>query len=107
MRLIFVRHGEPNYELDCLTATGQAQAEAASARLAREGISKIYASTCGRALETAAPTAARLGLDVERLDFMREITWGGAGLPHDGHPWTLSDALLEAGFDFRKQDWPR
>ena len=23
MRIIFVRHGEPNYELDCLTETGR------------------------------------------------------------------------------------
>ncbi len=35
MRIIFVRHGEPNYELDCLTETGKKQAEAAARRLER------------------------------------------------------------------------
>ena len=39
MRIIFVRHGEPDYEKDCLTETGKLQAEAAARRLEREGIS--------------------------------------------------------------------
>ena len=54
MRIIFVRHGEPDYQHDCLTETGKKQAEAASKRLAREGIDEIYASPMGRAAETAA-----------------------------------------------------
>ena len=28
MRIIFVRHGHPNYELDCLTPLGKLQAQA-------------------------------------------------------------------------------
>ena len=105
MRIIFVRHGEPDYARDCLTEEGRRQAAAAAARLAGEGISEIYASPCGRASETAAYTAARLGLPVTTLDYMREISWGGDQIPHDGHPWTLGDRLLEAGFDFYARDW--
>jgi len=33
MRIIFVRHGHPNYEKDCLTELGHRQAEAAAQRL--------------------------------------------------------------------------
>ena len=33
MRLIFVRHGEPDYQKDCLTETGRIQAELAADRL--------------------------------------------------------------------------
>ena len=105
MRIIFVRHGEPDYARDCLTDAGRRQAAAAAERLAAEGISEIYASPCGRAAETASYTAARLGLPVTTLDFMREITWGGAGIPHEGHPWTLGDMMLSEGFDFRAGDW--
>ena len=105
MRIIFVRHGEPDYARDCLTDAGRRQAAAAAERLAAEGISEIYASPCGRAAETASYTAARLGLPVTTLDFMREITWGGAGIPHEGHPWTLGDMMLAEGFDFRAGDW--
>ena len=105
MRIIFVRHGEPDYVNDCLTREGRAQAAAAAERLAGEGISAIYASPCGRAAETASYTAARLGLPVTTLDYMHEIRWGGAGIPCDGHPWTLGDMMLAEGFDFQREDW--
>ena len=105
MRIIFVRHGEPNYALDCLTENGRRQAAAAAERLAEEAISEIYASPCGRAYETASITASRLGLPVTTLDFMREITWGGDGIPFKGHPWTLGDMMMAEGFDFRHEEW--
>ena len=105
MRIIFVRHGEPDYINDCLTEEGRRQALACAERLAGEDISEIYTSPCGRASETAAFTAERLGLPVTTLDFMREIHWGGLNIPHAGHPWTLGDILMEDGFDFHTQDW--
>ena len=106
MRLIFVRHGEPDYRRDCLTETGKKQAEAAAKRLEREGIEEIYASPMGRAAETAACTAKRLGLPVNTLDFMHEISWGGPDIPEEGHPWTLSDRMItQDDFDFYHKDW--
>ena len=105
MRIIFVRHGEPDYAHDCLTEEGRRQAAAAARRLAGEGISEVFSSPCGRALETAEYTAGALGLPVNVLDFMREISWGGAHIPWAGHPWTLGDHMLAEGFDFRAMDW--
>ena len=106
MRIIFVRHGEPDYEKDCLTETGKKQAAAAAIRLEREGITEIYASPMGRASETAAFTAQRLGLPVQTLDYMHEISWGGPGVPQDGHPWTLSDWMIsQDDFDFYRENW--
>ena len=105
MRIIFVRHGEPDYARDCLTEEGRKQAAAAAERLAGEGISEIYASPCGRAFETASSTASLLGLPVTILDYMHEISWGGPGIACNGHPWTLGDRMLEEGFDFQHRDW--
>ena len=105
MRIIFVRHGEPDYAHDCLTPTGRRQAAAAAQRLAGEGISVIYASPNGRASETASHTAALLGLPVMILDYMHEISWGGPDIPCEGHPWTLGDRLIEENFDFCADDW--
>ena len=106
MRLVFVRHGEPDYEHDCLTETGKKQAEEVVDRLVGLGITDICASPMGRAQQTAAPTAARLGLPVRTLDFMHEIYWGGPDIPENGHPWALSDRMvLEEDFDFFKYDW--
>ena len=106
MRIIFVRHGEPDYAKDCLTETGKKQAEAAAVRLEREGIHEIFSSPMGRAAETAAYTARHLGLPVHTLDFMHEISWGGPGIPQEGHPWTLSDWMISReDFDFFRGDW--
>ena len=53
MRIILIRHGDPNYEKDCLTELGHKQAEAAANRLLSEGIDGIYSSPQGRAMQTA------------------------------------------------------
>ena len=106
MRFLFIRHGEPDYINDCLTPTGRLQAEAAAKRLSCEGICEIYASPLGRAQETAGYTARLLGQKITTLEFMREITWGGEGVPDEGHIWTLAGKMLyEDNFDFSKQDW--
>jgi len=106
MRIIFVRHGEPDYEHDCLTPTGRIQAAAAAERLQGEVITRIFSSPNGRARETAGYTAARLGLPVEVKEYLHEITWGGEGVPADGHPWTLSDRLITGEDpDFRPAAW--
>ena len=106
MRIIFIRHGEPDYERDCLTETGKRQAMAAAKRLERERIIEIYSSPMGRAAETAAFTAERLNLPVQVLPFMHEISWGGPGIPEVGHPWTVSDWMIsQDDFDFYHADW--
>lgn len=106
MRIIFVRHGEPDYRRDCLTDVGRVQAAAAAERLAGEGIVEIFSSPCGRARQTADYTARRLRLMVTELPYMREISWGGPGIPVEGHPWTLGDWMIaREDFDFRGNDW--
>lgn len=109
MRLIYVRHGEPDYENDCLTKNGLRQAECTAERLSRENIRAIYASPMGRAKQTASFTARMLDKDIKVLDFMHEIDWGDAGngdLAYDGHPWTLAYKLLsgEPGY-VGSNDW--
>ena len=93
MRIVFVRHGHPNYEKDCLTELGHRQAAAAAERLRHEGVEKIYSSTCGRAFETAQHLGDVIGLPVEGCDFMREISWGDV----DGKPYENGHGLLRQG----------
>ncbi|MCR5594772.1 MAG: phosphoglycerate mutase family protein [Lachnospiraceae bacterium] len=112
MRLLFVRHGEPDYMHDCLTETGKKQAAEVSEVLAKENISKIYASPMGRALETAVFTADKLGIskdDIEILDYMHELVWGNFDKEpyEDGHPWTISDDLVKEGWDLNDKSWPK
>ena len=108
MKLVFVRHGEPDYEHDCLTETGIKQAEATALRLEKEGIIEIYASPNGRAQQTATFTADRLRHKVNTLDFMHEITWGDPDdpdFPHNGHPWELANEMAEGDYLFIRDNW--
>ena len=111
MRLLFIRHGHPNYKLDKLTELGHLQAEAAAERLASEGIDRIYASSCGRAVETAYHTADRIGIPREEVvicPFMREISWGsrdGTPIYEKGSPWAVADKAYREGETLLREDW--
>lgn len=110
MRILFIRHGNPNYELDCLTDLGHEQAAAVAARLEGEGIEAVYSSTCGRAVETAAYTARLLGLEALPLDFIREIDWSplDKSLPAvEGNPWLYCERLVREGKPLCDPDWRR
>ncbi|MBR4343561.1 MAG: histidine phosphatase family protein [Lachnospiraceae bacterium] len=107
MRLIMVRHGDPDYEKDCLTELGHRQAELVAERLMDEGIQEIYSSPLGRARETAEHFAARSGIGpIKTLDFMREIRYGWEGeLYKKGNPWIEAAELISKGKDLQTSDW--
>ena len=108
MRIIFVRHGEPDYAHDCLTEEGRRQAAAAAKRLRDENVETIYSSPLGRAAETAAALSSELQLPVTTLDYMRELHWGstdGSPLFAKGHPWEIADELARQGWDLTDPSW--
>ncbi len=107
MRIIFVRHGEPDYEKDVLTETGWEQARAAAGILLNENIEEIWSSPLGRAHNTAEATSELLGKPVKVLDFMRELRWGSRGgeLYADGHPWDTADRIAADGSDLGSAEW--
>ena len=83
--MILMRHGQSEFNLHFsatkrdpgiadprLTPEGQAQAERAAAELAAQDIRRIVASPYTRALQTAAPIAAALGLPVQVSPTIRE-----------------------------------
>lgn len=110
MRIIFVRHGHPNYRQDCLTEIGHLQAQAAAERLRREKIDRICSSSCGRARETAEHIAVYHDLPVVTYDFMREIGWGsmdGTPLFQNGHPWLTIDDMIANGENLHDPDWAK
>ncbi|MBB2918742.1 histidine phosphatase family protein [Cupriavidus alkaliphilus] len=83
--LIVIRHGETAWnrerrlqgQLDIpLNDTGHAQARALATALAGEPIDAVYASDLSRAMETAAPLAEALGLQVRADARLRERSYG-------------------------------
>ena len=104
--MVFIRHGDPDYEKDCLTELGLEQARKAAVRLQKENIDVVYSSTMGRALETAQAFCELNGKIVNELDFMREIRYGKEGaLYESGHPWNAADKMIEQGIDLRDPSW--
>ena len=74
MRLYIIRHGDPDYKNDSLTSRGKAEAQALAKYLPRLHLTHLYTSPLGRAKSTCAPCAERLGLPVEELPWVRELT---------------------------------
>ena len=80
MDLLWIRHGEPEriepgtgVRADpALTALGQEQARRLADWLAFESIDAVLASPMRRAVETATPIAAALGLEIEIADGLIE-----------------------------------
>ncbi len=97
MRILLIRHGEPNYAIDGLTEKGEREAELLAKRLSSEKIEKIYSSPLGRARLTAAPTAEALKMEVEVLPFMREFNEKTVKLPYLEEPaiaWDIWPAYM-------------
>lgn len=108
MKIIFIRHGNPNYKLDCLTELGHKQAETAAAELCKMGIQRIYSSPNGRAIETAQHTAEKISLEVNICEFIREINWAPKNpeLPYsDGNPWERAFKYLSLGRSLSDNNW--
>jgi len=72
MLLFYVRHGDPVYNPDSLTALGERQAEALGKRLALYGLDRIYASTSNRAMLTAKPASQMTKQEIIPLDWCKE-----------------------------------
>lgn len=104
MKLIIVRHGDPDYEHDSLTETGKIEAQCVAARLAGHAIDEFYVSPLGRARETAQPTLDAAGKTAEVLPWLREFhapiahpDTGDTRVPWDWLPavWTQQPAFYD------------
>ena len=73
MRLMIVRHGEPNYEFDTLTERGWLEAASAAERLAKLKIQAFYVSPLGRAQDTASCTLKKMHRTAVTLDWLQEF----------------------------------
>lgn len=73
MRLIFVRHAEPDYAHDSLTEKGFREAALLAERAARWRVDEFYCSPLGRAQATAFPTLKKTGREATTYDWLREF----------------------------------
>jgi probable phosphoglycerate mutase len=62
MRLFIVRHADPDYPNNTITAAGHLEARALAERFKKLGLDRIYASPLGRAVHTMQYTADALNM---------------------------------------------
>ena len=74
MKILIIRHAEPDYSIDSLTEKGWREAELLSQRLVRMKIDACYCSPLGRAKDTARPTMEKLGREAEILPWLEEFS---------------------------------
>ena len=70
MKLLFIRHGEPDYAHDTLTEKGWREAELLAGRIAPLDVRQYYVSPLGRAQDTARPTLQKAGRTAVTLDWL-------------------------------------
>ena len=73
MKLLIVRHGDPDYSIDSLTPKGWREAELLKDRLTKLDVAAFYCSPLGRAKDTSKATLNALGRTAEIFDWLREF----------------------------------
>lgn len=73
MKIVFIRHGDPNYELDALTEKGILEAKALMPRIEKINADYYYVSPLGRARQTAQIAMERIDKEAKVLDWLREF----------------------------------
>lgn len=97
MKLLLVRHAEPDYSVDSLTQKGWREAELLAARLgALTDVEAVYVSPLGRARDTAALTLRRLGMQAETLPWLAEFR---------GRTMDPDRQRMSCSWDFRPRRW--
>ena len=73
MRILIVRHADPDYDIDSLTDTGWKEAELAADYLSKINVKAFYVSPLGRAQDTAGCTLKKMDRQAETYDWLREF----------------------------------
>ena len=73
MKLMIVRHADPDYSIDSLTEKGWREAACLTERLAQTPAEHYYCSPLGRAKDTASGTLKALGRTAEECEWLREF----------------------------------
>lgn len=115
MKIVIIRHGDPDYEKDSLTEKGFREAELLSNKISKMDVKAFYVSPLGRARDTANVTLKKMGRTAKTLSFLREfhspvidINTKKRVIPWDLMPkhWTSVDDFLDfekwADTDFMK-----
>lgn len=104
MKLVIIRHVEPDYTIDSLTEKGWREAEFLSDRVSKMDVKAFYVSPLGRARDTASVTLKKMKREAKVLPWLREFEapiidpeTGEKRIPWDWLPadWTKEEAYYD------------
>lgn len=98
MKLIIIRHGDPDYSIDSLTEKGWKEAEYLADRIAKLDVRQFYVSPLGRAKDTASFTLNRLNRTAIECEWLREFA------PRIDRPDRPNSAVC---WDWLPEDWTK
>ena len=107
MKILIIRHGDPDYANDSLTEKGRKEAELLSRRLLKENIDHVYCSTLGRARRTIEPYLIKSEKTAAYCEWLREFDYSKIALPYLEHkklPWDLQPEFVNNNPDLYLPD---
>lgn len=107
MKLVIIRHGDPDYEHDSLTEVGFKEAELLSEKVKKMDVTAFYVSPLGRAKATAKPTLEKMGREATVLDWLQEFQpqiVGKEGAAEKSCCWDWLPAAWTSEEDFYNKD---
>lgn len=99
MRILIIRHGDPDYEHDSLTPKGWKEAEYLSERISKMDIAAFYVSPLGRARDTASLTLKKMNRTATECQWLREFA------PTIQRPDVTDRRMIS--WDWLPQDWTK
>lgn len=125
MKLLIIRHADPNYSIDSLTPTGWKEAELLSQRISKLDVKAFYTSPLGRAKDTASLTLKKMHREATECPWLREFNrsiarpdagrliipwdwlptdWTAVPEHFDHEKWHTTD-IMKAGHVKEEYDW--
>ena len=96
MKLLIVRHADPDYSIDSLTPKGWKEAKLLSNRLSKLVVKEYYVSPLGRAKDTASLTLEKVSRKAVECEWLREF---------DGHIIRPDTGTEKITWDWLPADW--
>lgn len=108
MKLVIIRHGDPDYSIDSLTEKGWREAGYLAERVSKMDVKNFYVSPLGRARDTASLTLKKMGREAEVCEWMREfaprINRPDCEVEKNAWDWLPCDWTEDAAY-FDRFDW--
>lgn len=99
MKIIIIRHGDPDYEKDSLTEKGWREVELLADKMEKIHVDEFFVSPLGRAKDTANATLKRVNAKAKTCRWLREFN---APVVLDGQkrgPWDFYPSFIDANPD--------